>query len=193
MTFCYKGPDGYIYGPCSRELLSDLRTRGLISSSTLLSTCSGSQVPSDASFVQFGSMFLDPCPLIDLNQAAPNPAASNSDASECIGTVQNWGRGKYGFITSNAHDGQLFCHCTQLRNATWLRKGDEVKYRRRLDQGGKWEAVDVYLIPKMTSRKRQNRSENSQPAGFPRRNRVVGLTESERESLTNNTSKELDH
>ena len=51
MTFCYKGADGYIYGPCFRELMSDLRTRGLISSSTLLSTCSGSQVANDHSHV----------------------------------------------------------------------------------------------------------------------------------------------
>lgn len=149
-------------------------------------------MPSDASFVRFDSMFLDLCPPIDPNQAAPNPAASNSDASEFIGTVQNWGSGKYGFITSSTHDGQIFCHCSQLRNATWLRKGDEVcaldqlnqtlwpqvKYRRCLDQRGMREAVDVYLIPKSTSRKRQDRSENSQPAGFPRRNRAVGLTES---------------
>ena len=62
----------------------------------------------------------------------------------------------------------------QLNQTLW----PQVKYRRRLDQGGKWEAMDVYLIPKMTSRKRQDRSENSQTAGFPRRNRVVGLTES---------------
>ena len=51
----------------------------------------------------------------------------------------------------------------QLNQTLW----PQVKYIRRLDQHGKWDAVDVYLIPKLTSRKRQDRSENSQPAGFP--------------------------
>jgi len=145
-------------------------------------------------------MYPDPCPSImvqsDPNQSDPNQAVSNSDGYEFIGTVKNWGSGKYGFITSSTHDGQLYCHCSQLRNVQWLRKGDEVKYARRFDQrNSKWEAVNVHLIrtpkagPKLTSRKRQNRSENSQPVGF-RRNRAVGLTESERENLINASNSE---